>query len=100
MPLSKNYYISSDVSPFILSHKNLIHLGASTILQKKTHKKFLQKNSHQKNLNHLNPTYSKYPAIFTHWSFFLPFLSSSIYISYLHPAFGAQFIYEFISKSI
>ena len=34
-PLSNDYYISSDVSRFLLSHTNLIHLWASTFPPKK-----------------------------------------------------------------
>ena len=75
-PLSNDYYILSVVSCFILSHTKLIHFGAATILQK------IPPKNHD-------------TAIL-----FPPFLSHSIYISYLYPAFGTQFINEFISKSI
>ena len=79
-----------------VSHK-LIHLGA-TIINKiflKTPLKIRQKILH-KNIPQKNPD----PAIFfPQITFFLAFLCRSIYISYVYPAFSAQFIYEFISKS-
>ena len=83
-----------------LSHTSFcltFHLGAIII----PHKKIMQKNT-KKSVPaiFIYPAYFKYPPSFSLWSFFLPFLSCSIYISYLYPAFGVQFIYEFTSKSI
>ena len=49
-PLSNDYYISADVSHFILSHTNLIHLGATTIPPKKSWKKYQKKNP-EKNIS-------------------------------------------------
>ena len=75
---SNDYTILSDVSCFILSHTKIHSFGGMYFSAK-------------------NPD----PVIFITPIPKIPsFLSCSINISYLYPAFGAQFIYEFISKSI
>ena len=95
-----DYYISSDVSRFILSHTNLIHLGATIILQKnipqKTHKNIPQKNPTKScikiSCKKLSSKKNSDPAIFI---LPLPNIPPSFSHQFFfpHPFYAAQFIF-------
>ena len=97
-PLSNDYYISSDVSHKFNSFGDNYYTEkiSQQISRQKIPQKSCIKISHQK----ITRKKKSLSCLFQISRHLFSTNSCSIYISYLYPAFGDQFIYEFISKSV